>query len=555
MLPGCLSQDGRLRGPGGVDAGSSLEALINGMDDSDVKRPGVNFWLVCDSGQRLKGQPNTTVSSVRFDGNVADGDSCAMEVRMSDTDAPKDWEWYGVKRDRSTDIGLLYGSSKGQVKNHGLALTLYKLYAVKDNATFTVNLAVTLDGQTGAAMPDISAASASLVCGPTTKYPGHLIKEGGERDLRLTFDTVVAYDMRHAACTHVAILTTQGAATSAVAFEGDLTDVKFIVPKKGETQNFPATGRYTLKAAVLSTGGAVTPTITEGQCLTLSPDGQCSDRRSVDLPSAPNYLLARVTGKYANGKGNVVSFYAGVASGAGTQGLGLFAANKLAVDDLNRSLKGQTSANEPHYSWYPDQLGATLLATDFTDDAVAGKSFTGQQAQPEELKDLLILNIDKVWVHGFHQVDLAELNARKSARWIAAVHAQRTGATSLDFYVTGSTKYFYSPTAPIRISDTASSYIDFSTLVQEMGQAGGPVHWRVYAAKGSPLVDAGCQTDATYFLDGARLKTATALLATSTLDQKLDTCEVRGDHFTANLDASWQVTYAPSVWEWYLIAQ
>ncbi len=538
----CLPQNGLGSKQGGSD---SVVASIDGISDQDRARDGLTYTLVCGD-VKVKGEPKADKSAVSFAGDkIKDKDLCAMEISLAKDADKLDYDWFGVANGKPL-VGLLYGSDQQQVLSGKLLLTLYKLYSQKDDSSFTGKLNITFDVTDVADLPEEAKTKASLVCGDSDKYPGDYKKDAGGKDGVLTFPNLKVKELKGLNCDKVVVLV-----DNSEAFAGSLTGVSFAAAKKGDELTFPTTAgsRFTVKSSKINAGGVDAGTQPGGLCLHYE-NSKCLDVRSSldlagELPFAGNIVLTRVKGK-AGDDGAVVTLLAA----AGLNGvIGALPAKSFTTDDLNKALSATDAAGK-NMIFFHDVGDADLLKLTFDDDFVQGKHLT--KATEGELTNLSILSIEKIYVHGFHKVDETTLNAAPvNTVWMSKVKATRNDAqevTLAEFIVTGKTKYFTSPAAPLTV-DGKASYFSFPTLASEMASAAGSDKWSVYALKGGAMADASCGNERATYLDGLSALNASSLKQAP--NAGLDACEITKAKFDATLATGYTISADHYVWEWF----
>jgi hypothetical protein len=523
---GCMTQGGRM---GGNVGEGSVVAAIDGIADGDRQRQGVTYDMICDKGGKVAGK--IAGDYVRFPGDkIADGDTCAMEVRAPIAD-DTGYEWFGVENGQRIK-GLLYGSDKGEVKARKVSLTLYKLYVYNHDFLAKAEISFAAD----AAIPDAAKASGTLVCGDKS-YGGAYAKAAGERDATLNFPLKVS-EMKGKTCAKV-VVNVDNVAT----YSGDTPDLSFPDPKKDVTQTFPtvAATRYTV-TAIAPPGDVDVDVIAGGLCLTFEGN-VCKDRRVTKFPFDKNVFAMKLVGKDNGGTGDTVSYYVA----AGANGFGVFEGKELKVTDVNASLKDTASdAEKTRFNFYKDSIGADLLTPPFDADFVSGAAHAAHKADRADVTDVVFLHIANGYFHSFLPVTEESLNARAAAHWQAHVVAKKEGSADVEFIVTGKDKYFHSPSVPV--SAPVADYFDFAGLVADMTGAGtGNERWRVYALKGGAMSEAGCAAEKSYYLDAMAVRHLGELAAA---DTKLDACEVLKEHFKADL-GGYTATATLFAWDWY----
>lgn len=512
---------------GGQHGGDgSVLAAIGGVSETDMSRPGVGFWLVCDSGTKVKGEAKKEVDGkeyVRFaGGSFGASEKCGMEIRDASVAGDSTYEWFGVENGQKAK-GLLYGSSKDVVKNKALSLKLYKLYAIKlpNVDTFTVTTAITLELASNGAMPEADKAAASLVCSATEKFPGTYKRAAAGNDATLTFPALKVADMKGKKCERLVVLV-----DNKEAFSGEALGLELKDPKKNDDLKFPGENkRYTLKVVV--TGDV--DVNTEGADCISYVDGDCRDRTEVTMPAGKTIAVAKVEGKLENGKGAVKSYYVAM----GDVGLMAFEGEKLAVDMLNANLKKDaTDAEKKRFHWYAEAANDALAAA-LDKKLASGETLTAHAVKREDLADFKVLHIAEVKAHGFHKIDAGDLNTKPKASWLAWVKATKDAKT-VEFVVSGKEKFF-AAAAPQATVGTDKVYFDYKTLATEMASATGSDKWRAYAFKGGAMAQAECGAEKAFYTAGLSLLNTDELKPDAAVAQTLDKCEIAKAQWDATI--------------------
>lgn len=531
MVTGCMSHGG-LGGAGRGIGSASVLATVEGIDQKDRDNEKVDFWLRCRSGHQIKGEGKTG-DVIKFSdaSKVSATDSCWIEVRMEEADAKTlEYDWFGIKSDKTADVGLLYGSTEDTVgTKRAMDLTVYKLYSPKTARAFSAVANLKFDGVDAALLPAEDKTTGALVCGPKS-YPGTFKKDAADANLAtVSFEKLDAKEMAGAECKKIVLLV-----DNKEGFSGDMTYV-FDHPKKDDVLELSKKDAPILLK--VSTGGDIDiGTQNGGPCLVyVTGDPKpCKDVRSIALPFAENFVLAKVKGKRGV-DGEVVTFM--VAAG---QGVDLLKKGELSLADVKTELSINEVSAFTIYN-HTIQLEDSMLKAAFDAEMIKGTAFAASKASKDDLKDVTLLHIDTVYVHGFHDVTEAALNLKTSAIWMATVKATKSGQADKEFVVGGKDKYFRSSSAPL-----AGKYFDLATLVSDM-KAAGSDKWLVYALKGKAMAAAGCEAEsATYdsALSSRHLGTLNGA------DAKLDACEVAKAGFDLNLEGATAVP-AFKVWEWF----
>jgi hypothetical protein len=103
---------------------TGLTAALTGVDVADQTRDDIRYLLLCQGREVVAGTVTTVAGHdvAQFSAPaIADGDSCAIEVRAKPAD---EYDWLS---DPVTP-GLYYASSEGKVAARQLDVTLYKVY-------------------------------------------------------------------------------------------------------------------------------------------------------------------------------------------------------------------------------------------------------------------------------------------------------------------------------------------------------------------------------------------------------------------------------------------
>ncbi len=517
----------------GPAAGSVL-ASVGGISETDIKRPDLGFFLICNTGVKVKGDVTTDGDKevVRFSGNqVKDGDSCTMEIRAEVKD--DNYVWFGYENGQPVK-GLLYGSDEQKVDAKKLKLQLYKLYSIKAEDTFAVAANVDFDLADAALTPADGKTSASLVCGATEQYPG-TYKKTADKQATLTFENLKAKDFAAKTCDRLVVLVDKKE-----AFGGPAADLIIKAPKKGDVLKYPAAAdrRYTLKAPVPGDGIGVDATVGDAECLRYegptpeSTTKRCVDVRSVALTSAKSYLVAKVEGLDAQG---MKVTYLAVPGESDTK---TFEGHALTIEMIRAAVaKVATDAQKKAFHFYKESAAKVLMPEYFDEHARLAAEAADDKVALADLGSVRFLNVASVSVHGFHEVAPAVLAAAPGrVYWMATMKATKDGQKDLEFTLTGADNYFSSPKTP-----------NFAAFVADMALANEDDSWRVYAAKGAALAPAACALDSVSEPENAR--TASELMMPD--DLALEACRVKKDTLRALSLDTYKLTTTTYVWGWH----
>jgi hypothetical protein len=550
-LTGCLKSRVGGGGSGDGNSGSVLTA-ISGIDDTDRARSGIQYSLICDSGAKVEGKiekVNGEEFVVFKAAQVKEKDKCAMEVRAS-VDPAMIYEWRGIKGDGKEDVGLYYGSTKGEVSaDRKLTLTLYKLYIEKAKDPFTAKIRVLFElteGTTTGVMPaDGLKTGANLVC-KDNNYAGKFDKTG-DLTATLTFEMSAAV-LKGQTCESVVIVDLDKKVST---FNGAITGVSFPAPEVNKPYDFPAdlaAAPFVVKPVAVTTDDLLT-TLTNADCVTgyQVDTHACLDRRVVTLPDAKNYILAKVKAK--SKAGDEVSYF--VSAGEGT--IGLFTGKEFSVEAINKVLADNApDSDKKLFGFWNSTLDAAIFNHAFDSDLVSGKPISEAMVTRDSLAGAVkFMHIDSLWYHGFQEVKAESLNKSLSARWLALVTAKKDGQPDVEFLAGGHDKYFASTKAPAG-TDIDPKYFDMNTLVQEMA-AEGTSKWRVYALKAGAMAAGTCENDKTYYLHSLSEGSVEALRDGGSEAAKLDSCEVTKESFSAAALGSYTTEVTYYVWGWHKI--
>jgi hypothetical protein len=540
-LGGC----GAVKAPGaaghGGDSGSVV-ASITGIDPADEARQNVGYWLQCDNTVRVQGKPSA--GSVTFPGaQIQDNVPCSMEVRID----PKEvdalgWKWFGRKAG-AVEKGLMYGTNKAAPKTEGasrkLSLTLYKLYAQPTDSPFGVRVFVSFD----AAAPAEGSVAASLTCDKS--YGGDYVRNS-DKEGTLVFNGLDTAALKGKKCLSATLL-----AAGAVKYQAT-TDIELTSPEKGKSYDFPVAGAPKPRYPMTVPATDVTTVITEGKCVNFdAASGACVDVSSVKLAAPKSYLVARVQGRLGGGNGDVRTVYVGAGAG-----FDLFDGGEIAVAKLNDALHGKDGAAK--LSFFAESIAPKLDATvknadgalALDADFIAAKDFASDRLDAATAKDLLLLSLEKVWVHGVRPIDKDALDAMASARWIADVKYDRASGGTGELLVGGDTRYFASSARAATV-DGKPRFFDAATVIADAFDGDGPTHWSLFAVKGAAAAPSGCDVDLAYVTDTVGVRADPAL---ADGDARLESCKLS----TASLDADLKTAKSPTatfyVFKWSLAA-
>ncbi len=544
VMTGCLDKGG-IRGQKG-DGANSVVAAIEGITDEDIKREGMKYWLSCDGGVRVQGTPKADRTAVEFPSeNIKNDMLCAMEIGISEEEGKKlDWEWFGRLSGKPV-VGLMYGSSKDKVVNKALQLKLYRVYSPKSGLSFKADLNVTFELANGVNMPAEDKAIASLVCGDTESFPGTYKKEA-DKNAVLSFSNLKVKDLKGRSCKKAALLI-----DNKEAFSGAI-DVAFADALSTESLVFPVdtTKRYTLKASEIS-GGVNVGIIPAGICSNLETStGVCNDVRIVELPVyTKHYIVAKVTGLTADGRGERITLFVGAGSG-----FGLYEGSKLDVEDINKAARSAAgSAERKVFSFYRSKIQDNVFKAAFDADFISGKDFAADAATEEDLNKIMLVHIEELRVHGMHAVKAEDLNKEPSAYWLALVTAKKDAETK-EFIATGFDKYFHSASAPAT-QDDKPVYLNTTTLLADMAATTGPAKYRAYAISGSSMAEAGCKLEKSSYFAGLSQRHMGNLKPEGGVDADIDACAIAGDKFTAAVGTGYTFETSLFRFGWHVLTK
>lgn len=554
----CISTK-RSGGDAGGPGNNSIVASIGGIADVDSKRPGLGYFLVCDTGVTVTGDVSKEGDKdvVKFAGTqVKEGNTCAMEIRAGATDPilkDLNYVWYGYADGKAVP-GLLYGSDQQKVASKKLKLQLYKLYSLKCDECFNVTVNVDFDITDAALTPVDAKSSANLICSATEQYSGSY-KKTADKQATLSFENLKVADFASKTCDRLVVMV-----DSKEAFSGPSSDLQIKTPKKGDLLKFPtaADKRYTLKASVPADTLSIDTRMSDADCVRYENQPgsivkKCVERRSVVMPFAKNFFVAKVQGKKADGS----SFIFTVASGE--NGIQLFDGNKLSVDAVNAAVSANASDAQKKALHFYNEAAADLLTGSVFESEFLKTAAEDQKVKASMLSGITFFHIVSLQVHGFHQVEEKALNDKPTAFWMAAIKATKTGATEHNLFVTGYDKYFHSHSVPATTDQGNPTYVNGKTLIADFASAQPNERWRLYAIKGASLAPSACELD--NLMTPASLKTSDELNGTEGLtladgapaDAKFDACEVSKDLVhSGGIDASYTVSASTfHVWEWF----
>ena len=536
----------RTTSPGSRNPGSaSVIAAIDGMDSEDRSLPGLTYKLFCDSGVTAEGTifGSGADEVIRFPGDrVADGDECALEVRAVIPEADlASFTWHAKPEEQA--IGLVYGSDKAKVEARKLALTLYKLFSRIDGAQFTTVIDVAFDvSEAGSRLPDFTKVSAAMECDTEKLATGIWRKAERDSEGGFTF-TLGVSALKGKKCQKLTVLETQVA-----LFEGDLDPavVAFPDPKRGDAVKFDK--RFTLKPRPVS-GDAIVTTVA-GDCINFdAARRRCMDRRSIEFPRESNYWVARIEVRDA-AKKRLALFVA-----PGAKGFALDASGRTkTAQAMTAALRKDASpAERAAFNFYPAGIASDLFTYTFDKNFVDGLYHTSFVLARETIEDSTVLNIDKVWFHGFAPVAESDLDKLTSARWLALVEAKKDAQTA-SFVVAGPRDYFYSDRR--RAGSTAApKFFSWEAFRADRDAASG--HFRVYALRGGPMATSGCENVITNYVDDVSSRHLGELdIGTASTGRiaRMDACQVAAAAVSKDFDSGWTITPKFFEFGWHELA-
>ncbi len=245
-------------------------------------------------------------------------------------------------------------------------------------------------------------------------------------------------------------------------------------------------------------------------CLTGKNDA-CEIKQKVALGKGKNIFAAHVVGRKGKGYGDTVNLLVG--RGAGFE---ISEIETLTVEELNADLHKQDDLGPPQFAFnaIKDITVKTLEDQPFNQLMQGGTAFLNQRVSREDKRDITIIDIKKVWLHGFHQISAENLSLKKGpTTWLAKVSL----GDQSSIVISGRTKYFSS--TPVTAGDLllTKELLSSTNLVKD---------FRVYAPAGSGVTKDGCSLKWEDILENQGLKNIDTWGSDLRPVEALDQCEL-----------------------------
>ncbi len=537
----------------------AILASIDGVDSADFDLPGISYKLFCDRGNTISGKASTG-NRVSFPGeNLTDGDVCALEMRADiPAEAMGSFKW--LSKPAAQASGLLYGSAKGRIKDRKLTLTLYKLYAKVGGDTFVALIDVSFKpNESGPGnresspedsqptLPDPSRVTAVLRC-LSGSYATDQYRQGGAANLGTFQFNIEVGQAMGTSCDRITVLQ-----DNIAVFEGNLDSniVNISAPRRAEVMRFPRS--FDLFPVLAGGGADGSGPVGPEECLDF--DGArriCKDRRNFDLPNSRSYWVAKVEGRDVNGAR--VSYF--VTSGAYGFNLDQGSRQKT-VADLTASLAvGAPVASRQKYNWYSSAAEGVIFEYEFDEAFTGGSYLASFSVNRESIRGLKVLNIERLWTHGFHEVVESELDNKFMARWLGLV-SLTSGSSRVEFIAAGPRDYFQSQTkaAGTTLIPRYFTWDAFKMDRNRTEKSGGQADYSAFALVGTPFAPQGCTLSLAAMLEQGGAMTSAAIDVANggaIRNAGFDACRVSKQAFPRTFD-NWTPTVRYFLWGWRAI--
>ncbi len=385
---GCRT--GRTVKPGGDDS-SVISATIQGISPEDAKAAAKGLSLLC-SGDAVvvRGELiDNTTASFPAGTRVNDGDECALEMRRDALPTDDQYVWFGTRDSgKEKQVGLLYASNRGKVKDRKLALIVYKLYEKKIADAYTLNVKVTVPADAFTADDKAAGApQAELECGDQGRFAGTFSAAVDAAPAVASFPNLDPKTFKLSACTWLVLRVIK---TGAYAINA----AKLAWVDRPQPAGAAAAALDWPDVVPLVKSADASPV-----CFKRADTGKCADRRSVELPSPNVQMFAEVI---ALDKGrNIVSYLVHVGPSVGT-----FAdANNDKTDATfsTASLNDDRRLGKQAYSFFAAKHLDALRAMPIKEARDIPKTAGGVENLPlDAVSEALFLHINAVYIHAFH---------------------------------------------------------------------------------------------------------------------------------------------------------
>ena len=531
LIVGCLplkSPDRAGRGGGG----DSVLASIEGLATEDQESTSFTYSLHCDDNAKpINGKKVERNGELFIDfkgSQVKDGDLCALEITVDDTERPS-WRWFGQKEvdgERQSVPGLYYASNKAPVSGRKLNLVLYKLYSKPSDNDFALHVAVSVEGD--ASLKPETGDVANLTCGEEQTFPGAYIKAGDGKST-LQFTLAMADFKTSTTCSKVSVQAKEGE-DQQVDYVGEVSSLEIKDQTAKGLITYPADGAALVALEVVNP--AIEVTATGGKCFTrfVQPQG-CRDRTLVAIKqSSKNFLAVRIQGYSGTTEKSywVLSGKNDVFEPAALQ--------EFRVADLK---------SRQDLQWFSGDLKWSDIASKEVDsDLLKGAPFVGNEVAATELNDFEPLHIDAFYVHGLQETPVATLRNANGAdlAWVGKSDFFGNG----HLMVTGTRKYLSNDSSP---TIGSGEYLDLGALVKAINSS-STLPYTVYAYAGHPNAPTPCKLTESQFLETFSSKFPGTLAGSAdipTVDQcKLDLAVLKQMSASHKTDA--EVTYLAHQW-------
>jgi hypothetical protein len=538
----------------------SVLASIEGIDPADLGLPELSYKLICDRGQTVPGRSTPGTGRVAFPGDgIQEGDVCALEVRANiPPEQVASFKWLSKPADQA--VGLLYGSSKGRVKDRKLALTIYKLYSRTGGDTFAALVDVVFrpneasggasNGTSAGApaspmLPDASRMSASMRCLAGT-FATDQYRQGGSADVGTFQFNIETSRAMGTSCDRLTVLQ-----DNVAVYEGaiDPSILNFSSPARAEVLRFPR--QFELFPVGVPESGDGTQSGGPAECLNY--DGaraNCTDRRSFDLPLSRNYWVAKVQGRRTDGTVETL-FVSG-----GNYGFPLDEGPRTkTVADMTESLSSSASAAQRQkYNWYSSALDGILLDYEFDQAFTGGAYHASFSVNRLSIADFKVLHVERVWTHGFHEVVESELEGKFMARWIGLV-SLANGSSRVEFVVSGPRDYFQSQSKAAG-SAVVPRYFTWDAFKSDRNRTetvGNQADYAAWALRTTPFAPGGCNMAIGDLIERASSMTSPVIdVSGGVRDAMFEGCRVQKAAFPRSFD-NWTPSARFFHWGWKAI--
>ena len=549
------------------DGPRSILASIDGVDPADLNFPEISYKLLCDRGNTVIGRASSTPSTppnssaaarVAFPGEaITEGDVCALEIRAKvPPEAAVSFKWLSKPAEQAE--GLLYGSTKGRVKDRKLALTIYKLYARIGGDTFAAVVDVVFKPNEGSnqgsfsglapsapMLPDPSRMTASMHC-LVGDFATDQYRQGGTADVGTFQFNMETTRAMGTSCDRLTVLQ-----DNVAVFDGGLDPsiVNFSAPVRAEVVRFPR--QFDLFPVVLDESRGTNPMAGPAECLNYDGARQrCLDRRNFDLPNSKNYWVAKAQGRRADG--TIETLFVT----AGNYGFNLDEGSRTkTVADMSASLSGSaTNAQRQKYNWYGSALEGVLFDFEFDQAFTGGAYHSSFSVNRNVIADLKILHVERVWTHGFHEVVESELESQFMARWAGLV-SLANGSSRVEFVVAGPRDYFQSQSkaAGTTVLPRYFTWDAFKSDRNRTETVGNQADFAAFALSTTGFAPTGCAVTLPEMLERASAMTTPVINGSGGVrDAAFESCRLQKPSFPRSYD-NWTPSVRFFLWGWKAI--